>query len=66
MVQLLTEHEVSRMLNISVKTLQKHRVYGKGIKFLKFGRSVRYRLEDIENFINENLFQSTTAVGEGN
>ena len=45
---LLTEKEVAERQGRAVKTLQNQRVHGAGIPFLKLGRTVRYRLADIE------------------
>ena len=39
---LLTEAELSHVLNVSVHTLQKQRRQGRGIKFCRVGRCVRY------------------------
>ncbi|ODU78454.1 MAG: hypothetical protein ABT10_22760 [Novosphingobium sp. SCN 63-17] len=41
------EKEVATRLGLSVKTLQNWRGLGKGPKFHKSGRMVRYRLRDI-------------------
>ena len=47
----LTEKDVSKMLNISVSLLQKHRFRRKGIPYTKFGRSVRYLEQDVIDFM---------------
>lgn len=44
---LLTERDVARRQNLSVRTLQNRRGAGGGIPYLKLGRSVRYRLSDV-------------------
>ncbi|MGN6670654.1 MAG: helix-turn-helix transcriptional regulator [Candidatus Nucleicultricaceae bacterium] len=38
----LTEKQVSELLQISLSTLRKWRVLGKGPKYIKIGRLVRY------------------------
>lgn len=53
-IQLFTEKQLADQLNISVKKLQKDRRLNQGIRFIKFGKSVRYRMSDIEAYINEN------------
>jgi predicted DNA-binding transcriptional regulator AlpA len=57
---LLREGETSSILGLSKRTLQDWRVRGCGPKFVKVGRSVRYRLEDVQAFVNENVHQSTS------
>ena len=42
------------------RTLQIGGFKGVGPKFRKLGRSVRYRLEDLQKFVNENVHQSTS------
>ena len=49
---LLDEQELAARLNISVSTLRNWRVARRGPPFVKLGlRSVRYRLADVEGFI---------------
>jgi hypothetical protein len=48
---LLTEHDVARLLGRKLKTVQKDRLLGRGPRYLKIGRSVRYRPADIAAFI---------------
>ena len=49
----LTEKAVSTHTGISVSTLQKWRMRQTGIKYSKLGRSVRYDLRDVEQFMSE-------------
>jgi len=58
----LTEREVAERQSRSVRTLQNQRVVGGGIPFVKFGRSVRYRLSDIEAWESDHL-QTNTSGG---
>lgn len=44
---LLTEHDLARRQNRSVKTIRNQRVLGVGVPFIKIGRLVRYRLQDV-------------------
>ena len=60
--KLLTEKEVAKNYRVSVKTLQNNRVAGKGFKFVKIGGKVLYREKDMEEFIERNLFSSTTEA----
>jgi excisionase family DNA binding protein len=57
---LLREGDAASLLNLSTRTLQDWRVRGGGPKFRKLGRSVRYRLEDVQAYVNENVHQSTS------
>ena len=59
-MDLISEKEVSAKLCISTKTLQAWRWKGIGPIYVKIGRSVRYRQEDISEFIQKNLHESTT------
>lgn len=46
----LTRGELSQRLQIPVSTLNVWGCQGKGPRFAKFGRHVRYRLEDVEQW----------------
>ncbi len=59
-VELINEEQASVTLKVSPRTLQAWRVRGCGPKFIKVGRSVRYRLKDVQTFVNENVHQSTS------
>jgi predicted DNA-binding transcriptional regulator AlpA len=47
----LTEREVADRLGLSVATLRAWRFRGKGPRFLRLGRSVRYLPADIDDFV---------------
>lgn len=47
----LTEREVADMLGLSVATLRAWRHRGKGPRFLRLGRSVRYLPSDLDDFV---------------
>lgn len=52
---LLTETEVAKILNVSPETLQRWRsTRSTNLTYIKVGRLVRYRIEDIHAFINAN------------
>jgi predicted site-specific integrase-resolvase len=44
----MTEEDVSKRLNVSVASLRRWRVEGRGPLFIKVGSLVRYRPEDLE------------------
>jgi hypothetical protein len=60
-LKLLDEGETSAILNVRVSTLQKLRVSGGGVPFVKVGRLVRYRLSDVITFIESRVRTSTSA-----
>ena len=49
--QWMNEKEAAKMLSMSVYTLRQHRHKGIGIPYVKYGKSVRYSLGDIVNFM---------------
>jgi hypothetical protein len=59
----LTESDLAARQNRSVKGIQKDRVAGGGVPFVKFGRTVRYRLSDVVAFENAHLRRSTSDRG---
>ncbi len=63
---LLTTRETARFLKISKKTLERMRVEGRGPKFIKVGRNVRYRLDALHEWIETNTVLSTSEVACGN
>ena len=48
------EHAASHILHVSVSKLQKLRAAGEGPYYSKVGRLVRYRTDDLVNFMEEN------------
>ena len=51
MQDLLTEKEVAKTLKLSVKTIQRYRLYGGGPEFIKINKSVRYSPQSIEEYL---------------
>ncbi len=51
---LLNEKEAARLLAMSFRTLQSWRSEGKGPRYLKLGRSIRYRRGDLLTWIEIN------------
>jgi excisionase family DNA binding protein len=51
---LLTERETAKLLNCSVAFLRRFRLIRQGPPFIKLGRLVRYRVQDLEAYITEN------------
>jgi predicted DNA-binding transcriptional regulator AlpA len=48
---LLTEAEVSKQLRVSLAALRKWRVMNRGPQFLKIGSLVRYRQNDVDDWL---------------
>lgn len=59
---LLNETQAAEYLGLSVRTLQAWRVRGGGPVFVKLGRAVRYRPDDLNAWINERMAASTSAL----
>ena len=55
--------DAAKQLGLSTSTLAKMRLYGNGPAYIKLGRRVLYRPEDIQNWISENRFHSTSEYG---
>ena len=57
----LTEREVADLLGLSVATLRAWRHRGKGPRFLRLGRSVRYLPADVAHFVRASAVDTTTV-----
>jgi hypothetical protein len=49
--EVLTERDAARYIAMSVHYLRQRRVHGGGPSFLRFGRSIRYELRDLEAWL---------------
>ena len=63
----MNETEAADRLGLSVATLRAWRHRGKGPRFVRFGRAVRYLVEDLEHYIagcrvDTNSTSSATVV----
>jgi len=47
-------------IGLSKSTLEKLRVYGGGPAYLKLGRLVRYRVEDLDSWLKDRIVSSTS------
>lgn len=63
MSQLLNPSNTAQMLCISELTLRKWRWEGNGPSFIKVGRKVAYRLEDIQEWVEKRVRRSTSDTG---
>lgn len=58
----LNTEEASGYLGLKKNTLEIWRVQGRGPVFVKLGRAVRYRLNDLEEFVEQRTVRSTSEV----
>jgi len=56
--QYLTEKQVSKITGRALSTLRNERSKGKGIPYLKIGRSVRYNFEDVVEFMERHRIET--------
>ncbi|GFO60967.1 hypothetical protein GMST_32920 [Geomonas silvestris] len=59
---LRTTKEVAERFHLKETTLERWRWQGQGPKFVKLGRTVRYRDEDLEEYEASQVFTSTTSA----
>ena len=57
----VTTETAAHLLGMSAIALARWRVTGTGPKFLKLGRSVRYRVGDLKTWMAEQEYGSTSA-----
>lgn len=57
----LTEREVAELLGLSVATLRAWRHRGRGPRFLRLGRSVRYLPSDLADFVRASAVDTTSV-----
>lgn len=61
--QLLNNDEAAEMLGISYRTLPVWRVQGRGPKFVKIGKLVRYERSVLQDWIEANTHANTSRSG---
>ena len=59
---LLSEYEAADILGFSVKTLQRRRWLRETPQFIKLGRKVRYRLSDLQRFIDQSAVKPRVEI----
>jgi predicted DNA-binding transcriptional regulator AlpA len=63
--QLLSDRDVEKITGRAQSTLQKDRVAGKGIPFVRMGRLVRYRQSDVNAYLASlATYRSTSQADE--
>lgn len=58
----LTTPQAAAYLSVKPATLEQWRWNGRGPRFAKIGRAVRYRQVDLDDFLTNRLFSSTTEA----
>jgi predicted DNA-binding transcriptional regulator AlpA len=56
--QYVTEKEVSRITGLALPTLRNYRHLNKGPTYFKIGRSVRYSIDDIFDFMEQRRIET--------
>ena len=64
-MNLLTEQQVAERLNCTKSALRRWRREGRGPRFVKIGRLVRYRQADVEDFIERSTVDLADALENG-
>jgi predicted site-specific integrase-resolvase len=59
----LTPEELAELWNVPLATLSQWRWNGRGPEFIKLGKRIMYRLQEVEVFEEEKLRRSTTRKG---
>ena len=62
---LLTQREAAEALRLSVRTLERLRVFGGGPRFVRIGKSIRYQPSALETFIASRVVSSTSEKSAG-
>jgi predicted DNA-binding transcriptional regulator AlpA len=66
MTPVLSEHQAAELLGLSVRTLQRFRVEGRGPRYLKLGRKrVAYAEADLGTWLEHCRRQSTSDLSAG-
>ncbi|WP_040523021.1 helix-turn-helix transcriptional regulator [Aliiglaciecola lipolytica] len=64
-VQLLSTKQAAEYLSVSASFLEKDRWRGSRIPFIRLAnRAIRYRICDLENYINAQVMYSTSSYPE--
>ena len=66
----LTEKQVAEITGLALSTLRNHRFTGTGIPYAKLGRSVRYSLSDLIDYLEQRKifpegYKGRPEVGRG-
>ncbi len=59
---IVDSHHAAAILGFKEQTLRKMRIHGGGPPYLKLNRTVRYRVRDLEEWLDARVTSSTSAV----
>jgi hypothetical protein len=62
MEQLINTQQLSELLQIQRSTIEKNRVMKTGIPYVKINRSVRYKLSDIQDYLDLNRVDTASTL----
>jgi predicted DNA-binding transcriptional regulator AlpA len=60
---LLSQKQAARIVGLSVRTLERHRLAGTGPRYARLGRMIRYRECDLAEWVYVSLRTSTSQPG---
>lgn len=63
-LNLMTPKQLARELGCSERTLERDRLKGGGIPFIRFGALVRYRRQDVEEYLERRRHGSTSEADQ--
>ena len=55
---LIDEKKLAEITSRSLQTLRNERCRGRGVPYYKIGRSVRYNIEDVEEYLSHRKIQT--------
>ncbi len=56
--RLLREKEAAQVLSVAPNTLAQWRLHGNvNLTYVRLGKTIRYRMSDLDNFINQGITQ---------
>jgi hypothetical protein len=64
-LQLLNQRQAAEVLAVNPRTMEGWRCRGDGPPFIRLGRVIRYRLQDLHTWLEDRTFQSTTEADYG-
>ena len=64
-MEFLRTKDAAEYLALGKNTLEVWRVHGQGPPFVKMGKAVRYRQEDLDNFIKSSMRANTSGGKPG-
>ena len=60
--KLLTSKELAEILGVSVDTLANERYLNVGVPYVKFGKRVRYRLDDVITYLDNQRVETSAQA----